>query len=295
MPSGESRDGFVLRTLLPHVIKLTSGRMMQYMSLHTFDTTYPESTWTVRNPLLQREALRRLAWAVFYVDCMVDAGLYGVHTLDEKSLRIQYPCSDEAFLRGDQTTADRPMDRSTTSAPSSSDALSKEFEGIPHHLVQTMTMRRKILHFTTSTRSSSSSFTTLHNQLDEIQTQLQTLIASLPPALAYTEINLFVHAAKRTSFMLLHALRHNCFLVLLTARVELYKAESTAPTRYDPSSHCAERIELCLQQRLKHALPTASIIHDAVRLEVNCDPFLGSLGYTALEREHPLPSPLCML
>ena len=243
---------------------------MQYLSLHTFDTSYPENPAVRRSPLLQRESLRRLAWAVFYLDCMVDAGLHGVHTVHENSLHIQLPSDDTTFARG----IPGPDHRMAASP-------SQPNHSISSHLVQSMTMRRRILHFLSSAKYSTSPYSTLHEQLDGLQTELKALVSRLPPDLAYTEGNLFVHAEKRTSFILLHVLRHNCFLVLLAARLELFKAETTKSTNIDQNR--PRQVEMCMRQRLKHAVPTAHIIQDALRLDVNCDPYVGSLAYTALE------------
>ena len=260
-------------------------RMMQYLSLHTFDITGPTSTSTRRNPLLQREALRRLAWAVFYVDCMADAGLYGVHTVHENSFQIRLPGHDEAFLRGDSESSNQMAESDVASPMSifgagSTTVETPAREGIPFHLVQTMAMRRQILHFHSSSKRMSISIAS-QNQLDEIQIRLRTLIADLPQSLAYTESNLYIHSAKRTAFVLLHALRHNCFLMLLTARLELFKSNAAAGNVTDAGY--TDRIESCLRQRLKHAVPTANIIQDILLLDINCDPYIGSLGYTALE------------
>jgi hypothetical protein len=254
--------------------------MMQYLSLNTFDESYPHIPSTRQNPLLPREALRRLAWAVFYVDCMVDAGQHGVHTLDEDCFHLQLPGSDMAFLRGDASAQMQPTMSSSTVKPLEIGTQ----KSLSAHLIRTMAMRRRILHFQSSAKYSELLPQTLLERLDQIRAHLRHMIASLPSDLSYTEDHLFAHADCRTAFILLHVLRHNCFLMLHQVCLSLYKLEEASGLVNSAAEH-TQRVQHCLEQRLKHAIPTAQIIQDALRLDVNCDPYVGSLGYTALEGE----------
>lgn len=114
---------------------------MQFLSLHIFEETYPHAPSLRLNPLLTREALRRLAWAVFYQDTMADAGRHGVHLVTEAGFHIQLPCDEASFVRGlDIETA--PLRRrdcvespSFASAPSPISLEGPGHLGISAHLI----------------------------------------------------------------------------------------------------------------------------------------------------------------
>ena len=101
---------------------------MQFHSLHVFDEAYPSrSRLTPRNPLLKRESLRRLAWSVFYLDAMVDAGRHGVHMLSDEGYHIQLPCDESDFIYDRDVITGSPADYLT--------ADSNSLLGLAGHLI----------------------------------------------------------------------------------------------------------------------------------------------------------------
>jgi hypothetical protein len=311
--------------------------MMQFLMLHTLDETYAQEPTVRLSPLLKRESLRRLAWAVLYLDTLSDAGRHGVHTVTEDGFHIQLPCDETSFIRGlnvqtamlhddtapvdihksagswlsSHTIADAAHNDSPQTSLYADSARSCEGSGhlgISAHIIRTAAMRRRILHFNSTLKYTRLSVPALLDQLQVFEHQLKRLVADLPSDLAYTEDNLFVHVERRTAFILLHMLRHNCFLMLDFATLNVCKLgmdsktamsgqapaiqESVLIEGMSPTSPAltAERrsriVQGCLRRRLRHCVPVSRIIHDALRLSVNCDPFVGVQAYTALECEY---------
>jgi hypothetical protein len=313
--------------------------MMQFLMLHTLDETYAQEPTVRLSPLLKREALRRLAWAVLYLDTLSDAGRHGVHTVTEDGFHIQLPCDETSFIRGlnvqtamlhydtapvdihksagswlsSHTIADAAHNDSPQTSLYADSARSCEGSGhlgISAHIIRTAAMRRRILHFNSTLKYTRLSVPALLDQLQVFEHQLKRLVADLPSDLAYTEDNLFVHVERRTAFILLHMLRHNCFLMLDFATLNVCKlgmgseTASTMPSQgrvavqeagpmdgLSPTSTVltterrSRMVQGCLRRRLRHCVPVSRIIHDALRLSVNCDPFVGVQAYTALECE----------
>ncbi|GFZ44647.1 hypothetical protein JCM24511_02371 [Saitozyma sp. JCM 24511] len=253
-------------------------RMMQFLSLHTFDQTYANTPSLRQNPLLKREALRRLAWCIFYQDTCVDAGQHGVHLLDESGFHIQLPCDEASFLR-DVEVPTALLNPTEAHADQSSVLLGRNpYDPEPHlglsaHLIRTGNMRRRILHYRSRVRYSTESPEDMLRHMTLVERDLRQLIAQLPSDLAYTEQNLFVHASDRPAFVLLHLVRHNCFLMLALTRLNICAR--------DPGLE--ERSRAFRRDRIRHALPVSNIVADILRLQVQCDPNIGAHAYTSLE------------
>ncbi|ORX33395.1 hypothetical protein BD324DRAFT_639956 [Kockovaella imperatae] len=284
-------------------------RIMQFLSLHTFDETYPQPHAIKLNPLLKPEALRRLAWSVFYLDTMADAGRHGIHTVTETGFHLQLPADEASFLRGvDVVTMplekhpsarshsvhmpwESPVERGGSAngniTPASSTmsigapampqnavpgSATSNF-GIGANIIRTAAMRRRILHFNSLLKYSLATPQQMYSSLGMLERDLRAVINDLPPDLAYSEDALFVHAERRTMFILLHMMRHNCFLMLLWAKLNVASRSPDPP----------ESTQSLMQERMKHAFGVAGIVSDAVRLGVNCDPFVAVQAYTSLE------------
>jgi hypothetical protein len=268
--------------------------MMQFLSLHIFDEAYPNAPTFRLNPLLKREALRRLAWAVFFGDTLADAGRHGVHLVTETIFRIQLPCDEASFVRDkEEVTASlnqRPpsiLGKHPTSSvspfsfpqsylsPSQPNESSGAQLGLSAHMIRAGALRRRVLHYNSLIKHSTDPPIKMLEELAVFESELKAVIAEFPDDLAYTEHNLFVHSASRTGFVGLHLLRHNCFLMLSLARL--------SACLKDP-----ELADLSIQfrkDRLKHAVPCSKIIADTLRLGTNVDPFICTQAYTCLESE----------
>lgn len=251
-------------------------RMMQYLSLHLYDEVYSQPQTIRLNKLLKPEALRRLAWAVLFLDTMADAGRHGVHTVDEETYHIQLPCEETAFVRGIEMRTRCLVQPGQTSILSPSGQMARDGTdglGISAHVIQTAVFRRRICHYKSRIKYMTASADEMLHTLVGMETDLRSLTAQLPPDLLYTTDNLYVNPERRTAFILLHALRHNCFIMLAETRLIISSKE--------PSFH--DKGYQWMRDRIKHAYPVASIISDALRLGIVCDPWVGALAYTAIE------------
>lgn len=259
---------------------------MHFLSLHVFDETYPKPHTLRLNPLLKPEALRRLAWSTLYLDTMADAGRHGVHAVSLSSYHVQLPSDETAFVRGlDAITG--PLEISVSTEPSPSMSMSggsANHEGPTHlgvsaHLIRTVVMRRRILHYNSRLKYSTDPTSKLLDDISNLESQIRACIADLPSELAYSEETLFIHIERRTAFILLHSIRHNCFLMLALARLNVHSRENGG----------LEMSKSVRRDRIRHALPVTRIVADALRLGINCDPFVYIQAYTCLESEpHPM-------
>ncbi len=253
--------------------------MMHFLSLHVFDETYPKPQKLRLNPLLKPEALRRLAWATYYLDTMADAGRHGVHAVSISGFHVQLPSDENAFVRGlDVTTGSLDPPPSPAISPSMSFGGSAHQEGPAHlgisaHLIRTAAMRRRVLHFNSRLKYSTDPPEKMLDDLVVFESQIKACVSDLPGELSYSEENLFTHMERRTAFILLHTVRHNCFLMLAMARLNVCARES----------RLAELSKTVMRDRIRHAIPVSRIIADALRLGINCDPFIGVQAYTCLE------------
>lgn len=255
--------------------------MMHFLALHVFDETYPKPHTLKLNPLLKPEALRRLAWATFYLDTMADAGRHGVHAVSLSGYHVQLPCDENAFVRGlDVSTGPLDPARSPAVSPAVSFGGSAHAEGPSHlgisaHLIRTAAMRRRVLHFNSRLKYSEHPPSKMLDDLQSFEAQVRECIAELPAELAYSEENLFIHNERRTAFILLHAIRHNCFLMLAMARLNVCARDA----------RLGEMTQGIRRDRIRHALPVARIVADALRLGISCDPLVSIQAYTVLEGE----------
>jgi hypothetical protein len=242
--------------------------MMQYHSLHVFDEAFPSVDAIPLNPLLKRETLRRLAWSVFYLDTMVDAGRHGVHNVTEEGYRIQLPCSEPSFARGSdvKTMGLREYTRGLDSSGLDT--------GISTQVIITAAVRRRLLHFWTSTLKYSTDPPASHlEHLHKLESELDRIMVSLPADLAYTEDNLYVLSGQRTALVLLHALRHTTSILL--ARIQCVLSE-----------RFTDKLDMAIaarRNRIRHALAIARLAVDAKRVDINLDPCVAFQSYTALE------------
>lgn len=251
--------------------------MMQYLSLHTFDETYPDAPSLRLNPLLKREALRRVAWSVFFQDTMYDNGHHGGHLVHESAFHIQLPCDEATFMRGTNVTTAPLFPKVTDQSPWGS-TISATPEGLGHiglsaHLLRAAAMRRRVLHYRSLIRYSPDSAHKMLEDLAVFEKELKQVINDFPPELAYTEDNLFVHSAARTAFVFLHLIRHNCFLMLGQTRLNICARDD---------SLAAQAVQFA-KDRLRHALPVSRIFADVLRLDITCDPSFSAHAYTSLE------------
>ena len=251
--------------------------MMHQLDLTRFDEKYPQAGPANRtdiiNPLLKPESLRRLAWSCFYLDCTLDDNGPGLHTINSSDFRLPWPSDETCFLRDvaiktmSEPYSDTGTDLRHNECPNHSHL------GISAHLMQTAGMRRRVIHFDNSIPTSPAPPLELLEHLAGLENESKALVATLPPHLAYTEDNLYIHGPRRPMFQTLHLLRHSCFLLLAKARIHIC------------ARHPEYSVIEALKDRIRHASAVAGMALDTVQLGINADPFIARITYEAVECE----------
>ena len=249
------------------------------MSLQTFDRTYPANfPSNLRlSPLLSCEALRRVAWCTFYADSIVDGGRYGFHIIDEKAYRLQLPCDQASFLAC-ETVVTEPLFYN----PADSTQINTERGRLDMsaYLLRTAAARRRALHFAFRASHKEETAEQLSTELTALEADIEEVITTLPKRFHFKADNMFLHRERFITFILLHVLRHNLFIVLGRAALLVYQR--------DPAK--ADLIPQVRRNRISHALPIASLISEGLKAGVSFDPQIGVQAYVALESKIPLVS-----
>ncbi|KAL1887658.1 hypothetical protein Sste5346_010053 [Sporothrix stenoceras] len=245
-------------------------RMMQLMSLHTFDRTYRDKLDATAqlSPLLTPEALRRVAWSVFYSDTITDGGRYGFHTVDDNFYRLQLPCDQTHFLEDTPDVVTEPL---FPDGPLQNSATLD----VDAYLIRTAAVRRRALHFAFRASHGEGPIEELVAGLAAIEAEIAQVTQSLPPRLAFNKLNIDRHQDRLVAFLLLHFIRYNLHIVAGRAALLVYR-------RSADDSH-ADKITAVRRSRIAQALPTAELAAEATRLGVALDPLFGVLAYVALE------------
>lgn len=256
----------VTRYVMTVRLQTDDYRLALYLSLHVFDENFaPDSTRRL-SPLLPRETLRRLSWSVFFMDSIADGGRSDMSTVAEATIRNQLPCTEDSFIIGQSG----PTGRLYPSVLDDPAAL-----GISAHLLRTAAIRRRILHFAWSIRDTRRSFDELQADLIGLTGDLEDIANSLPVRLAYSSAQMFRHESRLPAFVLLHTLRHNCYIILERAKILVY---SRSPG-WEPL------IAQCRRNRISRALPTSAIVGEALRHDRAHDAHVAVQAYVALESQ----------
>lgn len=250
---------------------------MQMMSLHTFDRTYPTKfpSHLQLSPLLSREALRRLAWSTFFFDSMIDGGRYGFHSVDENSYRLQLPCDQASFLGNENAV--------TESLFPEFDATTRASTGNAQHapldmwayVLRIAAARRRALHFAFRASHRERTVEEMTAELATIESDIESVVSDLPKRFHFNGDTMFIHRDRLMTFILLHVLRHNLFIILGRAALLVYQRDSTK----------ADLVVHVRQKRISHAFPIASILAEGLKAGIVWDPHLGVQAYVTLESE----------
>ena len=259
------------------------------LSLNSFDESYPTidaaKAGLSLSPLLRPEALRRLAWSTFYHDTILDYGRHGIHGLTEDSFHIQLPCDERTFLLDEQVIT-QPLHPKDTTTVTSPPAASPSTSGTPPmgmsaHLIRTAAIRRRILHFAHNVKYSGKAASVLWTQTVQLEDDLNAVILSLPTSYTYTTDQVFLHRHRLPTFILLHCMRHNCYIILSRAKLLV----CTRARDENADSELGNVAEQCRRDRIARALPTSIIIAEGLKHGANFDPHVGVCAYVALEGE----------
>lgn len=250
------------------------------MSLHTFDRTYAAGLAPGQHlsPLLTREALRRLAWSNFYMDTFVDGGRYGFHTIEDSVYRLQLPCDQAAFLGNDHVVTETLFPDASEPLQTAPDAPAGQLD-MSAYLLRTAAMRRRALHFAFRASHKEQTFDKLHSELQALETSSNALISALPRRFHFSTENVFLHRNSLVTFVLLHVLRHNLFIVLGRAALLVWQR--------DDATNQAAMIPAIRRRRILHAKPIAGLLAEGLQAGISFDPQLGVQAYVALESMSP--------
>ncbi|KAI1459665.1 hypothetical protein F4805DRAFT_455463 [Annulohypoxylon moriforme] len=250
-------------------------RMMQMMSLQTFDRTYPANLASnlQLSPLLTREALRRVAWSTFYIDTIVDGGRYGFHTVDEKAFRLQLPCEQATFLSDEMVVTEPLFYNPTNLANANTDNIKRAPLDMSAYLLRTAAARRRALHFAFRASHREQTVEQLSAELVALEADIEEVITALPKRFHFNTDNMFLYRDRLITFILLHVLRHNVFIVVGRAALQVYQRDADK----------AELVSQVRRDRISHALPIASIISKGLKADVSFDSQISVQAYVALE------------
>ncbi|KAJ9635681.1 hypothetical protein H2204_005641 [Knufia peltigerae] len=250
-------------------------RMMQMMSLQTFDRTYPSTfASNLRLPLLlSAEALRRVAWSTFYADSIVDGGRYGFHIVDENAYRVQLPCDPTSFLADENVTTE-PLFVDLNSTSNTELGIQNPAQlDMSAYLLRAAAARRRALHFAFRASHKEQTVERLCEELIVLKADIDKVINDLPKRFIFNSDNMFLHRDRLSAFLLLHIMRHNLFVVITRAALQVYQRDLTK----------ADDTLQVRRERISHALATASLVFEGLKADIIFDPHIGIFAYVALE------------
>ncbi|KAF4450532.1 hypothetical protein F53441_6387 [Fusarium austroafricanum] len=198
--SGDTEDNEILQMgtwQAAHERELVTGlfKMMQMMSLHTFDRTYASNLASNihLSPLLSPEALRRVAWSVFFLDSITDGGRYGFHVVDEQTFRLQLPC-EQARILGDETVVTEPlMNDPLNSLNTGLNDVERAPLDLSAYLLRTAAARRRALHFAFRVSHQEQMVDQLSVELNTLENDIEAVIKALPKRFRFSTDNMFMH------------------------------------------------------------------------------------------------------
>ena len=236
--------------------------MMQLMSLHTLDRTFPDRLpETPLSPLFTLEALRRVAWAVFFLDSSLDGGRYGSSLIDIETFRIQLPCNEQSFLGNDN-----PRTESIFAAPT-------EQTGISAYLIRATFLRRRALNAVLRISHHDMQSPEIQADLAVIEAAVTELVDSMPVRYHFTSDNALLHRKRLPAFALLHVMLHKLYILVTTMKLVLYKMDSVF----------ADLIPGVRHQRISHAMAVSRIITECLKHSSTFDTSVYGIAYYAIE------------
>lgn len=249
------------------------------MSLQTLDSTHQSRrhAHSGLSPLLSLEALRRMAWSTFYLDTIVDGGRWGFHTVDEKTFRIQLPCDQASFLANESVITE-PLETNPISPDNTSQTTHMSLD-MSAYLLRTAAMRRRALHFAFRTSYGEEPEEELAAELIDLENDVEKLIYALPKRFQFSSDNMILHRDRLATFILLHILRHNLYIILGRAALQVYRGNQAK----------ADLLRLVRRDRISHALPISGLVSEGLKAGISFDPQIGVHAYVSLESKD-LPS-----
>jgi hypothetical protein len=240
---------------------------MTFLRIHILN----ESPCLNNKPLLRAESLRRLAWAVWFMDATIDGGNAGFSAIQEDALTIPLPCDERSFLLNLDTPTEVLYHTEPLSAP-----LVDSHQGslaIGAYLIRAMAARQVLadVHSRIARRLIEAS----HVDAIVRQAVLKTegLLNSLPLDMAYSRSQFFVNRERLPCLISLHVMRNTCqrHVDLLEILAAPYLLNGTVILS-------AKRHSL-----IKSALELSAILGDAIDFGVTMDPQMSMHAFNGIE------------
>ncbi len=238
--------------------------MMQLMALQTAD----DAALPALSPLLTHEALRRVAWSVFFLDSTLDGGRHGSGLVDVALYRIQLPCTEQSFLGND-----RAHTGSILEPPSGATGLSAL-------LMRAVLLRRRAFDILLGMRhgdcdGADAAIAALERSVAEVK-------RSVPPRYHFTEDNVYLRRQRLPAFLLFHLLVRKVRIIINTTKLALQKRAGADA----PPVVAALRLE-----RISRAITIARVFDEGLKHQAAWDMQATAHAYVAIESE-PAPCTL---
>lgn len=237
--------------------------MMTFLRLPMFD----ESPHPLVKPLLGAESLRRLAWAVYFLDATIDGGNHGFTAIPDGAFTIPLPCDEHAFLRQSAVSSEHmtPLNRTQDMALSSL--------GLSGHLLRAMYVRQILAGLQSRIQRRLIPPTSIAALMHQAEGEALQLLGTLPIDMHYSRTNFHIYKSQQTLFLHLHVLRNTCF-----RHLALLKISCASFTVGHPNEVSMNRQALIREARTLSALFTQGVDHSVV-----LDPQLAMHAYNGIE------------
>lgn len=236
---------------------------MTFLRLHVLDETpHPHL-----KPLLSVESLRRLAWAVWFLDATIDGGNFGFSTIWEGAMTIQLPCDERPFMLH-QTIPTEPLIRKTPS----------HTLGLPAHLLRAMHARQFLADAHSRIQRKLVDEADIPKIVADAESRAKVALDTLPPEMSYNRVQYHAYRDQRPMLVHLHVMRNNCSrhisLLRILAAPHIPQGVENIPT---------ERNRL-----IQDARQLSVIFADAEHHQVILDPQMAMHAYNAIESRSSL-------
>lgn len=228
--------------------------MMTFLRLHTLD----EHPGPHTRPLLGAESLRRLAWAVYYLDATIDGGNFGLSGLVDGALTIQLPSDERPFLLH-QSTITEPLHL----APDHPNRISLGL-GLGAHTIRAMSARQLVAQLHSRLRRGLADA----GEVQIAEQRALRILNTLPETMRYSKSQYMVYKEQHTQLVHLHVMRNT---------VVRHVAHLHVHVDHQPDTARATLIE--------GARELSGIFADALECRVVLDPQMAMHAYNALESE----------
>ncbi|KAL2812329.1 hypothetical protein BJX63DRAFT_432772 [Aspergillus granulosus] len=181
---------------------------------------------------------------------------------DKDGYRIRLPCDENSFLSDDRIMTE-PLFPGQISWNAAVDKLPNASVDMSAYVLRTAAARRRGLHFAFRASYQEQTVEQLLVDLRALQVDIEEVFAALPRRFHFNADNLVLHRNRLSTFILLHVLRHNLFIILGRAALQAYLSDSTKASLVSQARH----------NRITQALVMANEVSEGLRHARSFDPF----------------------